>query len=260
MGRSSARSAVVAPALGRRTLGLSRGRGLGLALALTLTLGLALTLGLSLAAPSSARAAEPPAPWAVLDAARESLAAAGAERAEFVQTYLPAGFSSGEEERGRVALDLPECLRWDYDEPFPKSFLLCGERVWSWNPEDRRGRTGSLDRESQPGLDLLLLPVEELSGRYAAEIVDRGGDRVTIELTPKAERAEGIEAAAGAETAAGAELTGATLVVDTEAERLVELAYEDREGNRTRFELSGYEAVEAEGLFEAPSWIEWEEM
>lgn len=239
MGRSSARSAVCAPAL---------------------SLALSLTLGLPLAAPSPARAAEPPAPWAVLDAARESLATAGAERAEFVQTYLPAGFSSGEEERGRVALDLPECLRWDYDEPFPKSFLLCGERVWSWNPEDRRGRTGALDRESQPGLDLLLLPVEELSGRYAAEIVDRGGDRVTIALTPEAERAEGVEAATGAETAAGAELTGATLVVDTEAQRLVELAYEDREGNRTRFVLSGYEAVEAEGLFEAPSWVEWEEM
>lgn len=242
MSRSSARSAVCAPALGRRTLGW----GLGWALALT--------LGLPLGSVSPARAAEPPDPWAVLDAARESLAADGAERAEFVQTFVPAGFSSGEEERGRVALDLPECLRWDYDEPFPKSFLLCGERVWSWNPEDRRGRTGSLDRESQPGLDLLLLPVEELSGRYAAEVVETDGERVTIELTPEAESSGGIEAATGAE------LTGATLVVDTEAERLMELAYEDREGNRTRFVLSGYESVDPEGLFEAPSWVAWEEM
>lgn len=255
MGRSPLRSAMLVPARGRA---LGPAQRLAPALGLALGLGLGPALGLALIwaafAPAPARAAEPPDPWAVLDAARESLAAAGAERAEFVQTYVPAGFSSGEEESGRVALDLPECLRWDYDEPFPKSFLLCGERVWSWNPEDRRGQTGSLERESQPGLDLLLLPVEELSGRYAAEVADTDGERVTIELTPEAESSGGIEAATGAE------LTGATLVVDTEAERLMELAYEDREGNRTRFELSGYESVEEKGLFEAPSWVEWEEM
>jgi outer membrane lipoprotein-sorting protein len=191
--------------------------------------------------------AAPADPWTVLDAARESLAAAGAQRAEFVQTFVPAGFSSGEEERGRVALALPECLRWDYDEPFPKSFLICGERVWSWNAEDRRGQRGSVDRESQPGLDLLLLPLEDLSGRYRAEVVGTEADRVTIELTPTSGLADLTE------------LTEATLVVDTEADRLVELAYRDREGNRTRFVLSGYEAVEEAGLFEAPTWIEWED-
>jgi outer membrane lipoprotein-sorting protein len=203
-------------------------------------------LGVAFGTP--AFAAESPDPWAVLDTARESLASAGAQRAEFVQTFVPAGFSSGEEESGRVALNLPECLRWDYDEPFPKSFLICGDEVWSWNPEDRRGQRGSVDRESQPGLDLLLLPLEDLSGRYEAEVVGTEAGRVTVELLPTSRLADLTE------------LTEATLVVDTEADRLVELAYRDREGNRTRFVLSGYEPVEEVGLFEAPSWIEWEEL
>jgi len=197
-------------------------------------------------------------PWTALDGARQSLAAAGAEQADFVQTYLPAGFSSGEEENGRIALHLPDCLRWDYAAPFPKSFLLCGDQVWSWNPADRRGQTGTLDRKNQPGLDLLLLPVEQLGERYDAEIapaedgaapdpVDRRG-QVTVHLTPRPDLAERTE------------LTGATLVVDTTTERLVELSYRDREGNRTKFVLSGYRPLDDTNLFKAPDGITWDEM
>jgi len=227
---------------------------------LVAALALAGLLGLLAAgpAPGAAAAQEPsapqgtadaaPSPWAVLDQARRSLAGAGAEQAEFVQSYVPAGFSSGEQEEGRIALLLPKCLRWDYDEPFPKSFLLCDEEVWAWNPEDRRGQKGSLDRESQPGLDLLLLPIEDLGDRYEARVTETGEDWVAIRLEPKAELAQRTE------------LTEATLVVDTGTDRLRELAYKDREGNRTRFELSGYHSVEPRGLFEAPEWIVWEEM
>jgi len=200
-------------------------------------------------------------PWEVLDGARESLAAAGAEQADFVQTYLPAGFSSGEEEGGRVALRLPDCLRWDYDEPFPKSFLLCGDRVWSWNPKDKRGQTGAVDRESQPGLDLLLLPVEQLNERYRATAAVGGGDdgngqsgaskgRVTVHLEPLADLPE---------SPVTVDLTEATLVVDTATERLVELSYKDREGNRTRFVLSHYRPLEDQTLFKAPQGITWED-
>lgn len=199
-------------------------------------------------AASAAASDAPPSPWVVLDQARRSLSAAGAERAEFVQSYVPAGFSSGEREEGRIALLLPECLRWDYDEPFPKSFLLCGDQVWAWNPDDRRGQKGSLDRESQPGLDLLLLPIEDLGDRYEARVSETGDGWVAILLEPKADLAERTE------------LTEATLVVDTTTDRLRELSYRDREGNHTRFELSGYLQIEQHGLFEAPQWIAWEEM
>ena len=191
--------------------------------------------------------AEDGAAWAVLDTARKSLAASGPERAEFVQTYVPAGFSSGEEEAGRIAFRLPDCLRWDYDEPYPKSFLVCGERVYSWNSEDRRGQSAAVDRESQPGLDLLLLPVDELSGRYDAKAEDAGAGRVTVHLEPRAGMAGQTE------------LTGATLVVDTRSDRLVEVSYQDREGNRTTFRITGYEALPDRSVFDPPDGISWEE-
>jgi outer membrane lipoprotein-sorting protein len=191
--------------------------------------------------------AEDGAAWAVLDTARKSLAASGPERAEFVQTYVPAGFSSGEEEAGRIAFRLPDCLRWDYDEPYPKSFLVCGERVYSWNPEDRRGQTAAVDRESQPGLDLLLLPVDELSGRYDAKAEGAGAGRMAVHLEPRAGMAGQTE------------LTGATLVVDTRSDRLVEVSYQDREGNRTTFRITGYEALPDRSVFDPPDGISWEE-
>jgi outer membrane lipoprotein-sorting protein len=191
--------------------------------------------------------AEDGAAWGVLDTARKSLAASGPERAEFVQTYVPAGFSSGEEEAGRIAFRLPDCLRWDYDEPYPKSFLVCGERVYSWNPEDRRGQTAAVDRESQPGLDLLLLPVDELSGRYDASAESAGSGRVAVRLEPRAGMAGRTE------------LTGATLVVDTRSDRLVEVSYQDQEGNRTTFRISGYETLPDRSVFDPPDEISWEE-
>jgi len=198
-----------------------------------------------LAAPAASYAEDGSA-WQVLDAARKSLAASGAERAEFVQRYVPAGFSSGEEESGRIAFRLPDCLRWDYREPYPKSFLVCGERVYSWNPEDRRGQTSSVDRKNQPGLDLLLLPVDELSERYVATAEPAGDGRVAVHLSPRAEMTS------------FAELTEATLVVDTRADRLVEVSYQDREGNRTTFEITGYRGLEERGVFDQPEGISWD--
>jgi outer membrane lipoprotein-sorting protein len=185
--------------------------------------------------------------WDVLDSARKSLAASGAERAAFVQTYVPAGFSTGEEESGRIAFRLPDCLRWDYSDPYPKSFLLCGEQVYSWNPDDRRGQTAPIDRRSQPGLDLLLLPVNQLSGRYDASSEKRSDGRVAVHLSPRAGMAGRTE------------LTDATLVVDTRRDRLVEVSYQDREGNRTTFRISGYESLGDRSVFEPPKGISWTE-
>ena len=105
-------------------------------------------------------------PWAVLSGVRESLVEAGPTEAGFTQTYIPAGFSSGEKETGRMFLALPDCMRWDYKDPYPKSFLLCGGVAHSWNTEDKSGRRYRIDRRNEPGLDLLLLGLDTLKTRY----------------------------------------------------------------------------------------------
>lgn len=213
-------------------------------LLLTATLAFALLAAPPPAAAQQAGAASAPDPWEVLQQARRRLAAAGPTAARFEQTYVPAGFSSGEQESGRLALALPDCLRWDYDEPYPKSFLICDEVVHYWNAADRAGRRQRIDSENEPGLDLLLLSVEALRGRYqaAAEAAEDG--RFLVHLEPRRE----MQA-----------IRDATLTLETETGRVLALEYADQEGNRTHFALSGYGPLGGDDLFAPPDGIAWEE-
>jgi|HubBroStandDraft_3_1064219.scaffolds.fasta_scaffold36478_1 outer membrane lipoprotein-sorting protein len=204
------------------------------------------------AAPAAALAAplSPTDPWSVLQAVRRSLVEAGPVGAGFSQVYVPAGFSEGETETGKLSLSLPDCLRWDYQNPYPKGFLLCGEVVHTWNSEDKVGRRYRVDRKNEPGLDLLLLGVDDLKGRYNATSRAIDGGRVEVALTPRNPATGGGRPE---------ELADARLVVDSATRRVVAVSYHDREGNLTRFEISAYQALPRQGQFSPPRDIRWEE-
>ncbi len=197
-----------------------------------------------------ATAAQPPAssaaadPWSWLTRVRRSLVEAGPTAATFTQTYIPAGFTSGEKETGSLSLHLPDCLRWDYQDPYPKGFLLCGDMVHAWNPEDHAGRIYRINRKNEPGLDLLLLGVDDLKARYGAVIRSSANGQVEIALTPKGKAGE---------------LSDAALAVDPATLRVVQVSYHDREGNLTRFQLGGYGPLSRPGQFAPPPGIRWEE-
>ncbi len=188
-----------------------------------------------------------PDAWESLRAVRADLVEAGTLQAIFTQTYVPAGFSSGEKESGKLALALPDCLRWDYSDPYPKSFLLCGGNAWAWNPKDKTGRRYGVDRKTEPGLDLLLLGVEDLKTRYKAAARPLDGGRIEISLAPKAKISPIKDAILVVEGAAG-------------NRRLVQLSYRDSEGNQTRFDLTDYREIPRRGTtFSAPSGIKWDD-
>lgn len=196
-------------------------------------------------APAAGSKSDEGGAWTTLSALRQGMIQAGPLGARFVQTYVPAGFTSGEKETGTLALALPDCLRWDYTEPYPKSFLVCGETAHYWNPEDHSGQRYSVDRKKEPGLDLVLLGVGELEERYQAREKPTDGGRVEVTLTAPGEE--------------GREIRKATLLVDPGAERLLALSYEDAEGNLTRFEISDYHPLADRGAFTPPDGIAWKE-
>jgi len=198
----------------------------------------ALLLAMALHVPAGAAGKDP---WQLLAGARTAMQEGGPQQWTFTQTYLPTGFDRGEEETGRVALDLPRCVRWDYDQPYPKSFLLCGERLWSWNPGEPVGHLYDLDA-TQPGLDLLLLDVDELDDRYDARAQPAGG-ATRVQLTPK--------------RAGGGALRDAAILVDAGG-RVRELTYRDAEGNRSTFRFQPTPAPPADGHFTAPGGVKWE--
>jgi len=205
----------------------------------TLAVCLLLAATASSASPSVAGDA-----WPRVEGLRRSLADSGSLAARFTQTYVPKGFASGESESGTLFLALPDCLRWDYDEPYPKSFLLCGQDVYAWNRGESVGRHSRVDARQEVGLDLLLLSVDELRTRYSATAGAAPGE---ISLVP-------LHAPASAPAQA-------TLVLDPSGKRLSGLSYRDREGNLTRFELSEYRsrAAAEKDIFQPPSGISWQD-
>jgi len=201
-----------------------------------------LALALLLGAAASAPVRPAGDPWQALEKLRGELAHAGTLGTEFTQSYVPAGFESGDTESGTVALGLPDCLRWDYLQPYAKSFLVCGARAWSWVEGEPRGQRVAIDADRELGLDLLLLPAAELARRYrvSSSATPDGGTELTFEpLDP------------------GSELLVANLFVDATGGRPVALEWRDREGSVTSFRFRGWRAVEAADSFSPPAALEW---
>lgn len=205
------------------------------------------TLALAALAAQPATAAEPAAsgdPWQVLARLRRELAAASPLAGDFVQVFTPAGFASGETESGHLALSMPDCLRWDYLEPYRKSYLVCGARAWSWVEAEPRGQRVTIDPDEEMGLDLLLLPPEQLAARYRARFETSSAGETELALEP---------------LAADSPLVAANLTVAASGDRPVALDYRDREGNLTGFRFSNWRRLEDGESFAPPPGIEWSE-
>jgi len=199
------------------------------------------TLGGAFAFPTLSSAQPEVDPWSQLQALKDGLVGEVVS-ADFVQTFLPAGFSTGDEETGVLHLSVPDCLRWDYNQPYPKTYLICGQEAYTWNDGEPQGRRFVLESDSEPGLDFLRLRIENLENRYSAEPEALDSTRLRIVFTP---------------LDPGHSLVKASMVLDMETHLLERLTYEDLEGNRTRFDISSYRPISGPPPFDLPLNIDW---
>ena len=180
-------------------------------------------------------------PWQRLQSVRAILTATPTS-ATFVQEFQPAGFSSGDRESGMMYLALPDCIRWDYQLPYAKSFLLCNETIYLWNSEETTGRRHALRVSEQPGLDLMTLQVDLLRERYEAEVVTTSPDQIELTLSPREPTTD---------------LASATVIIDPRHNRPISIQYADRQGNLTRFDLADYQPLDNSNCFDPPADIQW---
>jgi len=180
-------------------------------------------------------------PWALLVELRSALVGDSPLTVDFDQTFTPAGFSTGDTESGSLAMALPSCLRWDYRDPFPRSFLLCGELAYSWNPGEASGRLHRVADDERQGLDLLRLNVDSLRHQYSAaiELLETG---FAVHLRPLDDASD---------------ITHASLNVAPTRNRLLAIAFEDAEGNTTSFTLRDYTPTASSGPFTPPIDVDW---
>ena len=189
--------------------------------------------------------------WSTIDTLRSTLEARSPVNADFTQTLVPSGFQpeDGDVESGQLSMNLlapkgkPACLRWDYLGDFAKSFLLCDDRGYYWNPGETVGQIFSLDgKEEAPGLDFFLQSSTQLRKRYEAKSHQADG-LVTIELVPHKPTED---------------VVSLRLVLATKTGLLQTMSYDDIEGNRTTFELSNFAPSTQTGVFTPPADVSWE--
>ena len=119
---------------------------------------------------------------AILSKVRAAYATAGSVSCTFVQTYAPAGFSETAPETGKLVLQAPDRVRFDYDGPEGKVFTFDGTAARQYVAADRQmvvKRLGPGDRERLPLV--FLESTDALLARYDAS--EKAGENGLVEVT-----------------------------------------------------------------------------
>ena len=141
-----------------------------------------LACGLAIQAPV-AKAAEP-----LVVGLQQWLDGTKTLQGSFEQSLLSGALGAGLQERGKIWLERPGHMRWDYSEPDPKIAIVVGQETLLYLPEDRqllRGRLG----DAQSTLTDLLTSGGRIAELFEASAVDRaaGDARTTrrLRLVPR---------------------------------------------------------------------------
>ncbi len=124
---------------------------------------------------------------AVLASIQKAYSSSPSVHSTFVQTYAPAGFAETAPETGRLILQSPDRVRFDYDGPEGKVFTFDGKAARQYVAADRQLVLRSLKPEERARLPLVFLESPEvLLERYTARAVPSGTGLVELTLTPRA--------------------------------------------------------------------------
>jgi outer membrane lipoprotein carrier protein len=77
--------------------------------------------------------------------------------AEFEQTYNAPGLGRERRERGRLVLQRPRRMRWEYDPKPGKLFIVNGRDVWLYVPADREATHADVNNVSDARFPFLFL-------------------------------------------------------------------------------------------------------
>lgn len=192
---------------------------------------IAVSLALAACSAFSERPAQPadaPSPdaGAVLARVQKAYSSAPSFSASFTQTYAPSGFEPTAPETGRLTLQAPDQVRFDYDGPEGKLFTFDGKAARQYVLADKQMIARTLRPEERERLPLLFLESPDtVLRRYTVTAGDSGGGLVELTLSPKAGN--------------GPSRILLSVEASGEVKRLVVI---DAAGNRTTFAFSDKEA------------------
>ena len=183
----------------------------------------AVLLALLLAGASSQSPDAAPPALELLAKAAAAYGNGAAHSASFTQIYTPAGFATSKKESGRVGVQAPQRLRFDYAAPDAKIYTYDAGEGRFFSPEDKQLAIRKLSPDERARLPLVFLErPEDLAARYDIR-TDASG---AVLLKPRA---------------ADSDLAWLKLVV-TPSGMVDSLSYEDTAGNRSEFRFEGWKA------------------
>jgi len=97
------------------------------------------------AASSSAPAAMTPEVAALVDRMQAFYEKTEDFRADFTQAYTYKTFKRTQTSSGKVIFKKPGLMRWDYEKPSARSFVLAGNKVYAHDPEARTLTVAAMD-------------------------------------------------------------------------------------------------------------------
>jgi outer membrane lipoprotein carrier protein len=160
--------------------------------------------------------------------------------AEFRQSLLSGALGAGPAERGRLFVDRPGRMRWNYLDPERKVALVIGDRTWLYLEQDRQLWEGRLDH-AESLLPSLLASQGRLGELFETDLVappPGGTDRLLrLSLVPRN---------------AGESFERITVAVGPEDFGIRSIEVLDAAGNRMLYEFSEIRrnAGLADGVFE----------
>lgn len=163
---------------------------------------------------------------ALLGKSATAFSTGAADASGFTQIYTPAGFTTARRESGRVWVQAPDRLRFDYAAPDVKVFTYDAGEGRFYSPEDKQLTVHKLSADERARLPIVFLEKpEELARRYE---IARDASGVIV-LKPRA---------AGSDLAWLKVKIGDSGMVET-------LSYEDASANRTEFRFDGWKTEKA---------------
>ncbi len=176
-----------------------------------------------------------------LSRVRAAYTSSGSVSCTFVQTYAPAGFTETAPETGKLVLQAPDRVRFDYDGPEGKVFTFDGTAGRQYVAADRQlvvKRLAPGDRERLP--IVFLESTDALLARYDASEKAADNGLVEVALAPKKPGA----------------LRSLTLLAQATTGEVKRLVLLDTAGNRTTFtftqKISGAKRPESDFALATP--------
>ena len=162
---------------------------------------------------------------ASLHAAELDRAAAALEgtEAQFTQQFTPKGFSKTQVESGTVIFGTLPMMRWSYDRPEEKLFVFDGDHSWFYVPADKQVTVTALDATRRSELPFLLIADPAARERNFITRESTRGRSVVVTLEPRSRSAM---------------IRNVAVTIAPDTHRIERVAYTDREGNQTNFDLS----------------------